>query len=105
MNLNEEVGITVISDQLAEECNELAHVCMKLSRKLRGENPTPVRYSKIIDNLHEEISDVVLCIDLLEEKKFIDSKQIDIWKENKRRRWIRRLEEHHKNKSDRKEEK
>ena len=34
MNLNEEIGITVISDQLAEECNELAHVCMKRAREL-----------------------------------------------------------------------
>ena len=28
------------------------------------------------------VSDVALCIDLLEEKKFIDSRQIDIWKED-----------------------
>lgn len=105
MNLNEEVGITVISDQLAEECNELAHVCMKLSRKLRGENPTPVLYLQIIENLHEEIADVTLCIDLLEDKEFIDSEKVDIWKKRKRERWIERLEEHHENKSDRKEEK
>lgn len=100
MKLYKELGITVISDQLAEECNELAHVCMKLSRKLRGENPTPAQYSDIVNNLHEEISDVTLCIDLLKEKGFIDPRRIDNWKESKQSRWIKRLEEYYKNKTD-----
>ena len=38
----EHVGEAAVLEQTAEECAELAHACLKMARKLRGENPTPV---------------------------------------------------------------
>lgn len=48
-------------EQMAEECTELAQALLKKSRKLRGENFTPMTITEINKNVQEEFSDVILC--------------------------------------------
>ena len=59
MKIVEEIGIPALFEQTAEECVELAHICMKLARKLRQENPTPINIPDIMSKLGEETADVM----------------------------------------------
>lgn len=59
------VGEPALYEQLAEECCELAHASLKMARKLRAENPTPVEKEEITENIIEEYNDVVLCVDII----------------------------------------
>lgn len=74
-------------DQLAEEASELCHAALKLSRILRGENPTPVTLEEAENNLVEEYTDLKSVADLLslhtDSRLYID----------KRKRWEQRLSE------------
>ena len=49
-------------DQLGEEAAELAHAASKLSRVLRGVNPTPVTRDEAEENLRKEVGDVLTCV-------------------------------------------
>lgn len=77
--------------QLAEEASELAQAALKFHRVLDGRNPTPVRLSEAWANLQEEISDVFLCLTVLEinpvDQEYLVSMQ------NKLDRWVGRLRE------------
>lgn len=77
--------------QLAEECGELAQAALKLRRVIDGRNPTPVSYEEARDALHEEASDVLLCMLVLE----IDLNDPEFAKRAaaKLLRWIERLRE------------
>ena len=76
--------------QLAEEASELSQAALKLRRVLDGRNPTPVTYDEAIENLHEEIADVRLLLELLElTNKFIQTEIMAA----KLVRWAKRLEE------------
>ena len=55
------IGKPALLDQLAEEASELTKAALKLSRILRGENPTPVTEQEAINDLIEEYSDVIQC--------------------------------------------
>jgi NTP pyrophosphatase (non-canonical NTP hydrolase) len=61
----EKIGYPAACEQLAEECCELAHAALKLSRAMRGTNPTPVSIQEAKDNMEEEYADVVLCASLI----------------------------------------
>jgi NTP pyrophosphatase (non-canonical NTP hydrolase) len=50
-------GETACLELLAEECTELAHACLKLARKQRGECPTPATQLETVKAIHEEIAD------------------------------------------------
>lgn len=52
-------------DQLAEEAAELAHAALKLSRKIKMRNPTPVTKREAYERLLEEYSDVTLCAQVI----------------------------------------
>lgn len=52
-------------EQLAEECAELSQACLKKARKIRGENYTPKTMKEIDNDIIEEISDVILCIETI----------------------------------------
>jgi len=54
-----------LCEQLAEECGELAHACLKKARKIRGENPTPLTENDIDDMIEEEFTDVMLVCNML----------------------------------------
>lgn len=51
--------------QLLEECNELSAAITKLVRKIRDNNPTPKTLPEIEDSIIEEMTDVILCLDML----------------------------------------
>lgn len=59
--VRETIPKAALYEQLAEECSELAQASLKMARKLRNENYTPVPMNEISENLIEEFSDVVLC--------------------------------------------
>lgn len=81
------VGDPAMYEQLAEECVELAHACLKLARIRRGENPTPAKENEIKAAVDEELTDVILCaseLDLSVNNEIMADKRI---------RWNERLEE------------
>ena len=51
----------VLYEQMAEECVELAHACMKMARILRGDNPTPADKRTAFNRITEELSDLYVC--------------------------------------------
>lgn len=55
------IGEAATYEQLAEECTELAKACLKMSRIIRGENPTPVTREEAYELITEEFTDVVQC--------------------------------------------
>lgn len=56
------IGLPATLEQLAEESSELSKAALKLSRIIRGENPTPVTYDQAIADLEEEAADVRNCL-------------------------------------------
>lgn len=95
MYIVEEIGKPAMLEQCAEECSELAHACLKMSRKLRDENPTPDDMDKITASLIEEMADVYLCIHEIAVDKGCVKEIIDIRNE-KLERWENRIEAHKK---------
>lgn len=75
--------------QLAEEATELAHAALKCRRTLDGTNPTPKTYEEAMENLHEEIADVRLVLELLELTNKPEQTHIMVAKLT---RWAKRLE-------------
>lgn len=57
------IGEPAMLEQLAEECCELGHAALKMSRVLRGENPTPAVLPEALQAFLEEAADVTLCLD------------------------------------------
>ena len=91
MVIKDYIGTPAILEQLAEECAELTQSSLKYARKLRGENPTPKNVGEILDNFHEEIADVLVCIDELTKSKLIDYEYVVRIKQEKRKRWRERV--------------
>lgn len=85
MSLIDKIGQPAMVELCAEEAVELAeastkfaHACLKLARKMRGENPTPKVMEEILANLNEECADVLYCINkLVEESNIISYESID----------------------------
>ena len=94
MKIVEEIGVPALFDQTAEECVELAHVCIKLARKLRQENPTPIDIPDIMSKLDEETADVMLCLNILRHEGYLaDVEYMEKIVHRKELRWVERLEE------------
>lgn len=72
-------------DQLAEEAMELAHAAIKMSRTLRGENPSPITTDHAEKMVNEEYGDLMNVIGIL--GLYVNK---DLQRE-KMRRWIERL--------------
>lgn len=85
------IGTPALLEQFAEECSELAQSSLKYARKLRRENPTPKTEQEILDNLHEEIADVLVCIDELVKSNLIVSGYINLIRDKKTKRWYERV--------------
>lgn len=62
----EKIGTPAMLEQLAEESAELAQAALKMSRVIRGENPTNKTAKEAQANLIEEYSDVVQCANELQ---------------------------------------
>ena len=77
-----------IYENLAEECAELAQACSKMSRYLRGTNPTNNTGAEIYKRLIEEWSDVTLIAD-----RVLKLKTDAMMMERKLQRWNSRLDE------------
>jgi NTP pyrophosphatase (non-canonical NTP hydrolase) len=86
------IGIPALLEQTAEEASELAQACLKMSRELRGENPTPKNMIQIRNELLEEIADVMNCIEqLVEQSQMIGHEAVDSMRIHKMERWEQRL--------------
>ena len=89
----EHVGEAAVLEQTAEECAELAHACLKMARKLRGENPTPVAEVWISTSIHEELADLMNCVDCILHMSWINAKEIQEIQIEKAKRWGNRIED------------
>lgn len=93
MNISEQIGMPALLEQCAEECAELGKAGLKLARKLRRENPTPMTEKEIVSNLTEEIADVLLCIEEIVDSGLISNEAIDSVRIAKSKRWKARIYE------------
>ena len=89
--IHEQIGIPAALEQCAEECAELGKICLKLSRKLRGENPTPATNAELDEELHEEVADVMNCISVLMDADIVSPDEVYYIQEEKMDRWQTRL--------------
>ena len=87
MLIRDKLSNTDLLIQLSEECNELSAAITKLVRKIRDNNPTPKTLSEIEDSITEEMTDVILCLDMLN-GYYTDYKIYT----DKLKRWVERLE-------------
>lgn len=100
MDIVNKIGLPATLEQSAEECIELAHVYLKLARKIRGENPTPRTKESLLADMKEEMADVSLCSNLVKKhlwpetgggtRLVVDRIILDIVK-SKHERWIKRI--------------
>lgn len=77
MDYVKEIGLPALYENLAEECLELAHECLKMARILRKESPTPKTVQDVAPCITEEVSDVILDMALLHlkpDEKIMDEK-------------------------------
>lgn len=89
--IREELGVSELLAQLAEEAGELAHAALKLRRVYDGKNPTPVSVEDALDNLLEEIGDIDNCLEALELNNPKYALRIYQSKTSKIKRWAQRL--------------
>lgn len=83
------IGLPALLEQTAEECSELAQACLKYSRAVRGENPTPKSFEECEKDLAEEIADVLLVIEQL--AGTVQLLEVDEVMDRKFARWEERL--------------
>lgn len=91
------IGKAALLEQTAEEASELSQACLKMARKIRGENPTPKDTNDILENLNEEIADVNLCCNELVDARIASYDDIGGMAMKKYKRWCERVknEENH----------
>lgn len=93
MNIVDEIGLPALLEQTAEECMELGHACLKLARKMRGENPTPAQSMDILHSICEEAADVEVCINMLIRESVILPDELHPIIRDKEKRWEERINE------------
>lgn len=94
MKITEHIGVEALLEQTAEECTEMAHACLKMARKLRNENPTPMSLESCVEKLTEETADVILCANTLFELEVLDDEEVDKVIARKQVRWEDRINKH-----------
>jgi len=87
------IGVPATLEQMAEECNELAHACLKYARYLRNENQVHGKSKyQMLDNLHEEMADVYVTLrEIRKIPGLIDNEKLDDTVDAKRKRMAKRL--------------
>ena len=87
------IGVPATLEQMAEECNELAHACLKYARYLRNENQVHGKTeNELLSNIHEEMADVYVTLrELRKADNVIDSEQVNCIIDLKRKRMAKRL--------------
>ena len=93
--IREKLSVMDALVQLGEECSELSAIVFKLIRKIDETNPTPLSFSEINQRVDEEVTDVMLCLDVIG-GVFGD---IELYRK-KLDRWVKRLEEKENGKHD-----
>lgn len=88
----EQTGEAAVLEQTAEECTELAHACLKMARKLRAESQTPAAEAEICERIHEELADLMTCVDVLINIPWINTKKVQEIQIRKARRWGERIQ-------------
>lgn len=88
----EQTGEAAVLEQTAEECAELAQACLKMARKFRAENPTPATEDVISEQIHEELADLMTCVDVLINIPWINTKKVQEIQIRKARRWGERIQ-------------
>ena len=74
----------------SKACAGRAHACLKEARRLRGENPTPKTTPECWLAISEELTDLQICIEMLEAAGYHgDPALADV----KRQRIVQRLDE------------
>ena len=91
--LAEVIGKAAMLEQTAEECMELGKACLKYARYIRGENKVYNPLDDIIHGLHEEIADVLICIEELGSVDDISQSYIDTMVLYKKKRMVERMQE------------
>ena len=76
---------------VAEEAAELAQACLKLSRILRGENPTPVPEVIAAEKVMEEAADVQTALNVLSSAQWYNEDYVLNIQWRKSERWKERL--------------
>ena len=87
------IGEPAMLEQTAEEAIELAHACLKLARKLRAENPTPIKACDLYEAIMSEWADVDVCITELTRLPWWDNSFVSAVEDFKMNRWERRIDE------------
>lgn len=83
--LQKAVPEPALYEQMAEESAELAKAALKMSRILRGENPTPVTRYEAEEMIREELSDLfTVCL-------VLDTDYDIFYVEKKLKRWAERV--------------
>lgn len=90
--MNIKLSKAAILENCAEECAELNHACLKMARKIRGENPTPKTIEEIKENLIEELADVALTMSAVISALDLNMSEIENLVGYKTTRWKHRLE-------------
>lgn len=90
-DIYEEVGEPATLELVAEEASELAQACLKLSRILRGENPTPVPEVLAAEKVMEEAADVQTALSVLSSAQWYDEDKVMHIQWKKSERWKERL--------------
>ena len=90
-DIYEEVGEPAALELVAEEASELAQACLKLSRILRGENPTPVPEVLAAEKVMEEAADVQTALSVLSSAQWYDEDKVMHIQWKKSERWKERL--------------
>ena len=93
MIIRNEIGVSALLEQTAEECVELAQACLKLSRKMRGENPTPATLDELNSKVTEEFADVANCMREMLKGNIVPYTEVTVIAESKMERWKKRIEE------------
>lgn len=90
-DIYEEVGEPAALELVAEEAAELAQACLKLSRILKGENPTPVPEVLAAEKVMEEAADVQTALSVLSSAQWYDEDKVMYIQWKKSERWKERL--------------
>lgn len=90
----DQIGEAAALEQTAEECAELAQACLKMARKIRAENPTPQSEQLISYQIHEELADLMNCVDMIIVMPWINTRTIRDVQLQKMDRWKARLGSH-----------
>lgn len=93
MDVISQIGMAAALEQCGEESAELAQACLKMARKIRGENPTPKTIDELSSNLVDEIADVLVCVDILLDNDVVSNQDVMHRMLDKHIRWTTRLEE------------